>query len=360
MAKVGLPSPDFWRGRRVFITGHTGFKGGWLSLWLEQLGAHVTGYALPPDHMPSLCELADVESAVQSVRGDICDAVALASAMEAACPQVIFHLAAQPLVQRSYAEPKLTFETNVIGTLNVLEAVRNCPTVDVVVSVTTDKVYENKEWVWAYRETDMLGGYDPYSSSKACAELVVAAWRRSYFSSQQNSQGVAIASVRAGNVFGGGDWSENRLVPDCIRAFQKGSKVLIRNPHATRPWQHILEPLCGYLLLAECMTSDRDAYATAWNFGPDLSGVKPVNWIVDRMVSEWGDGASWSLEGNEHPHEASLLAVDATLARSRLGWSPKLPLSEAIGRTVSWYRKQAEGHSAKELVISDIRHYESI
>ncbi|MEK7994901.1 MAG: CDP-glucose 4,6-dehydratase [Planctomycetota bacterium] len=354
MVPLGLPDPGYWKDKNVFVTGHTGFKGGWLSLWLKQLGASVTGFSLPPDQSPSLCELACVEEKVHSIRGDIRDRRTLVAAMKAAAPQVVFHLAAQPLVQRSYLEPALTFETNVIGTVNVLEAVRASATVGVVVSITTDKVYENKEWVWAYRETDQLGGYDPYSSSKACSELVVSSWRQSFFS---EAQGVGVASARAGNVIGGGDWSENRLVPDCIRAFEKGSKVLVRNPLATRPWQHVLEPLCGYLLLAERLSEDRRTYSRAWNFGPDLTDVKPVSWIVDRMVSEWGAGASWSLEGSDHPHEASLLAVDATLARSRLQWNPRLPLREALERTVKWYRQQAAGMSASDLIVDDINYY---
>lgn len=356
MGLVRLPNADFWSGRKVFVTGHTGFKGGWLALWLEQLGAVVTGYALAPDQKPSLCELAGVEATVRSVRGDIRDSASLAGAMKAAAPEVVFHLAAQPLVRRSYVEPALTFETNVVGTVNVLEAVRATPTVTTVVAITTDKVYENKEWVWAYRENDRLGGYDPYSASKACSELVISSWRQSFFT---GSREIAVSSARAGNVIGGGDWSENRLVPDCIKAFEKQQQVVIRNPHATRPWQHVLEPLGGYLLLAEKMAEERNAYSTAWNFGPDLADVKPVGWIVDRLVSEWGGEASWSLEGKGQPHEASLLAVDATLARARLGWSPRFSLPEALERTVKWYRRLAGGAAARDLVVDDIHYYQS-
>lgn len=356
MGLVRFPNADFWSGKKVFVTGHTGFKGGWLVLWLEQLGAIVTGYALAPDQNPSLCELAGVEATMRSVRGDIRDSASLVGAMEAAAPEIVFHLAAQPLVRRSYVEPALTFETNVVGTVNVLEAVRATPTVTTVVAITTDKVYENKEWLWAYRENDRLGGYDPYSASKACSELVISSWRRSYFS---GSREIAVSSARAGNVIGGGDWSEDRLVPDCIKAFEKRQKVVIRNPHATRPWQHVLEPVGGYLLLAEKMAEDRNAHSTAWNFGPDPADVKPVGWIVDRLVSEWGGEASWSIEGEGQPHEASLLAVDATLARARLGWSPRLSLPEALQRTVKWYRRLADGVPARDLVVDDIHYYQS-
>lgn len=356
MESVRLPNADFWRDKKVFVTGHTGFKGGWLALWLEQLGAVVTGYALAPDQHPNLCELAGVEATMRSVRGDIRDRATLVGAVKAAAPEVVFHLAAQPLVRRSYVEPTLTFETNVLGTVNILEAVRATPTVTTVVAITTDKVYENKEWVWAYRESDRLGGYDPYSSSKVCSELVISSWRQSFFA---GSRAIAVSSARAGNVIGGGDWSEDRLIPDCIKAFQKLQKVVIRNPHATRPWQHVLEPLGGYLLLAEKMAEDRIAYSTAWNFGPELADVKPVGWIVDRLVSEWGGEASWSLEDEGQPHEASLLAVDATFARARLGWSPRFSLPEALERTVNWYRRLADGVPARDLVVDDILCYQS-
>jgi CDP-glucose 4,6-dehydratase len=354
-----IPNSQFWRGKRVFLTGHSGFKGTWLSMWLHRLGAQVMGFSLPPDTQPSLCLLADLNAVIQHAQGDIRDAAGLSAAMQAFAPDVVLHLAAQALVKRSYREPLLTFGTNVMGTLHLMEAVRRAPSVRSVVIVTTDKCYENREWPWAYREIDALGGYDPYSSSKACAELAVAAWRRSYFPAKEG-QPVRIASARAGNVIGGGDWSEDRLVPDCIRALSAGATIEIRNPSAMRPWQHVLEPLCGYLLLAEGLWRGDTDLAEGWNFGPDMQDVEPVSFVADRVTALWGDGATWSTVGQTGPHEAGLLAVDATKARAVLGWRPRLTLAQAIAWTVDWYKAHRAGRLAAELIRDDIQAYEEI
>ncbi len=345
----GTTPPAFsWQGRRVFLTGHTGFKGGWLALWLAQLGATVRGYALDPPTQPSLFTVARVGEAVEDIRGDIRDSAALERAMQAFAPEVVFHLAAQPLVRASYQDPIGTFETNVIGTARVLDAVRRAPSVAAVVSVTTDKCYENKEWVWPYRESDPLGGYDPYSSSKACAEIVSAAFRQSYFPVEELGQpqghGVALATARAGNVIGGGDWSADRLLPDLLRGFLSGQPVRIRHPHAIRPWQHVLEPLHGYILLAEkLLTPDRDQaarFATAYNFGPSSEDAQPVSWIAEQMATLWGEGASWQTDGSPSPHEAGHLRLDSSRARADLGWAPRLDDLDTIVRTaLAWEQR---------------------
>jgi CDP-glucose 4,6-dehydratase len=354
-----IPNSQFWRGKRVFLTGHSGFKGTWLSIWLHRLGAEVMGFSLPPDTQPSLSLLAGLDTVIQNVQGDIRDAARLSAAVQAFAPDVVMHLAAQALVKRSYREPVLTFETNVMGTLHLMEAVRRAPPVRSVVIVTTDKCYENREWLWAYREIDALGGYDPYSSSKACAELAVAAWRRSYFSATED-QPVRIASARAGNVIGGGDWSEDRLIPDCIRAIGAGVPIEIRNPSAMRPWQHVLEPLCGYLLLAEGLWRGDTNLAEGWNFGPHMQDIEPVSFIADRVTALWGDGATWTTTDQAGPHEAGLLAVDAAKARARLGWQPRLTLAQALDWTVRWYKAHRDGRFAAELIRGDIAAYEAI
>ena len=352
-----LPDPAFWAGKQVFLTGHTGFKGAWLAVWLRRMGAHVTGFALAPE-VPSLCADAGIEASIASVRGDIREPGAVARAMQNANPGIVLHMAAQALVRRSYQDPIGTFETNVIGTARVLEAARHAPGVRAVVSVTTDKCYENREWPWAYRETDALGGHDPYSASKACAELVTASWRRSFLSGERPGKpGLALATARAGNVIGGGDWSMDRLVPDCIRAFAAGRAVSIRNPHATRPWQHVLEPLCGYLLLAERLHDDGQGFAEAWNFGPAMDDVQPVTHVVDGLARAWGDGAGWAIEDGDHPHEAGFLAVDPALARTRLDWRPRLGLAGALDWTGRWYRAHAAGQDAAALIDTDIERY---
>jgi len=353
-----LPDPAFWSGRRVFLTGHTGFKGSWLAMWLQSLGAEVTGFALAPV-TPSLSDAAGVEGRITSIRGDIRDLPTLQAAMRRADPEVVLHMAAQALVRRSYDNPLETLTTNILGTAHVLEAARQVPGLRALVNVTTDKCYENREWAWAYRETDALGGHDPYSASKACAELVTAAWRRSFLSGRPGQPPVALATARAGNVIGGGDWAPDRLVPDCIRAFTEGRAVELRNPHATRPWQHVLDPLCGYLLLAEALHDRGQAFAEAWNFGPDTGDAQPVAAIVSGLAQAWGGGAVWRAMPGDHPHEAGLLAVDSARARTKLGWRPRVPLDTALDWTGAWYRQHHEGRNAHVLMQDDIRHYQA-
>ncbi len=368
LASGATPPAFSWQGRKVFLTGHTGFKGGWLALWLAQLGATVRGYALDPPTQPNLFTAARVGAAVEDIRGDIRDSVALEHAMHAFAPEVVFHLAAQPLVRLSYQDPIGTFETNVLGTARVLDAVRRAPSVAAVVSVTTDKCYENKEWIWPYRENDPLGGYDPYSSSKACAELVSAAFRQSYFSvagpGQPQGHGVALATARAGNVIGGGDWSTDRLLPDLILGFLSGQPVRIRHPHAIRPWQHVLDPLYGYILLAEkLLTPDRDQaarFATAYNFGPSGEDAQPVGWIAEQMATLWGDGASWQTDNSPSPHEAGYLRLDSSRARADLGWAPRLRLQEALELVVFWHRAFHSGQEMQALTLQQIRQYSAL
>ncbi len=361
----GSPAAAIWRGKRVFLTGHTGFKGGWLALWLTQLGAVVRGFALDPATTPNLLTEARLASVIEDVRGDIRDAKALEGAMHSFRPEVVFHLAAQPLVRTSYEDPIGTYETNVIGTARVLDAVRRCPSVRAVVSVTTDKCYENKEWLWGYRETDPLGGYDPYSSSKACAEIVSAAFRQSYFHpdkwNQPGGHTTGIATGRAGNVIGGGDWALDRLLPDLIRGFAAGEPVRIRRPLSIRPWQHVLEPVCGYLLLAEkLLSNDAARYATAFNFGPHDDDAQPVQWIVERMTKFWGDGATWVLDPDPSVHEAGYLKLDASRARAELGWKPQLRLETALEWLVRWYKAAAAGEDMQALTLKQIADYEAL
>ncbi len=348
----------FWRDKNVFLTGHTGFKGGWLSLWLQQMGANVTGYALQPPTNPSLFEIAQVSKGMTSIIGDIRDAGALLHAMQAASPDVVIHMAAQPLVRYSYIDPVETYSSNVMGTVHLLEAVRKTPSVRAVINVTSDKCYENKEWVWGYRENEPMGGYDPYSSSKGCAELVAAAYRSSYFGAKDFARHrTGLATVRAGNVIGGGDWAGDRLIPDMIRAFGAGEPVVIRSPHAIRPWQHVLEPLRGYLLLAERLVQEGPAFAEGWNFGPAEDDAKPVQWIVERLAELWGEGAAWRLDGGQHPHEASYLKLDCAKARARLGWHPRWDLATALERIVAWYRAFKRGEDMRALTLQQIATY---
>ena len=350
---------EFWCGKRVLLTGHTGFKGSWLSLWLQSMGAQVVGYALAPPTEPSLFEVAGVGAGMTSVIGDIRDLEHLRAVFAEHKPEIVIHMAAQPLVRYSYAEPVETYSTNVMGTVNLLEAVRGTPGVKAVVNVTTDKCYENREWAWGYRENEAMGGYDPYSSSKGCAELVTAAYRNSFFNSATFNvkHSIAIASARAGNVIGGGDWAEDRLIPDIMRAITQGRSVTIRNPHAIRPWQHVLEPLSGYLKLAQKLYEEGAAYAEGWNFGPNDEDAKPVQWIVEQLTQSWGEGASWLLDGGEHPHEAHYLKLDCSKAKSRLDWHPRWHLDEALKRIVDWQKQYLYGRDMRAVTIEQIDLY---
>jgi CDP-glucose 4,6-dehydratase len=351
---------DFWRGRRVFLSGHTGFKGGWLSLWLQSLGADLTGYSLRAPTLPNLFEEARVAEGMTSVMGDIRDLESLVESMRAARPEIVIHMAAQPLVRYSYQNPVETYATNVMGTVHMLEAVRATPTVRAVVNITTDKCYENKEWVWGYRENDPMGGYDPYSSSKGCAELVSAAYRTSFFNPESyGKHGVALATVRAGNVIGGGDWAQDRLIPDTLAAFEHDKSVRIRNPNAIRPWQHVLEPLQGYLLLAERLFQEGPAYAEGWNFGPADHDCRPVGWIVELLAKEWGEGARWDIDVLTQPHEANFLKLDSSKAMTRLGWAPRWDLQRALQSIVTWHQARLAGADLQALSLGQIREYTS-
>lgn len=350
-------SGEFWKGRRVFLTGHTGFKGSWLSLWLQRLGADLVGYALPPPSKPNLFEAACVADGMTSLLGDIRAADQMQSAIADHAPEIVIHMAAQALVRASYQNPLETFATNVMGTANLLEAVRHTPGVKAVVVVTSDKCYENREWIWGYRENDPMGGFDPYSCSKGCAELVTAAFRNSYFSTAGDNQ-PAIASVRAGNVIGGGDWAEDRLIPDMMRAITERRPVLIRNPNAIRPWQHVLEPLSGYLRLAQKLYDNGERYAEGWNFGPSDQDARKVSWIVDHVTRLWGDGAAWENDGGQHPHEAHHLKLDCSKARARLGWQPRWTLQEALQRIVTWHRSYLQGDNVRNLSLRQIEDFE--
>ena len=346
---------SFWKGRRVLITGHTGFKGSWLSLWLNELGAKLSGYALSPETETSFFSMAEIQRFfVASNYEDIRDGEKLCGFLKETKPEVVFHLAAQPLVRQSYADPVGTYEINVMGTVNLFNAVRSCPSIRAVVNITTDKVYENKEWLYGYREVDRLGGYDPYSNSKACSELVTAAFRDSFFNIKNYSDHrVAIATARAGNVIGGGDWAADRLVPDCIRAFHAQKEVLIRFPKSTRPWQHVLDPLAGYLLLAERLCDDGPTISGSWNFGPGPDSAKPVDWMVENLKRLWGDNASYKVQHDQQPHEAGFLYLDSSKARSLLGWTPRLSISEALHMSVEWYKSFYQGNADPYKLCSD-------
>jgi CDP-glucose 4,6-dehydratase len=354
---MASPRRPVWSGKTVFVTGHTGFKGSWLSLWLQSLGARVVGYSLPPATSPSLFQLGRVEEGMVSIMGDIRDLTALREAVQRYRPEFVFHLAAQSLVQYGYRNPVETFESNVIGTVNVLEAARSCDRLRAVLAVTTDKCYENEEWVWGYRENDRLGGRDPYSSSKACAELVVSAYRSSYFA--EVGRGPFLASARGGNVIGGGDWSENRLIPDIVRAFLQDRPVAIRHPKAIRPWQHVLDLLNGYLALGEALLEEGSDYADAWNFGPDLDDARPVAWIVEQLKELWGGGAVWQLDQASHAHEATVLSLDCAKAKSKLGWRPAIRLNRALRWTVEWYQAYASGEEVRRLTEAQIARFEA-
>ena len=347
--------PAFWRGRRVFVTGHTGFKGSWLSLWLRRLGANVHGYATLPPTEPNLFTVADVASCLADhTVADVRDAGALTRALGEAAPEIVFHLAAQPLVRHSYDAPVETYAINVLGTVNLLEAVRACPSVRAVVNVTTDKCYENNDVSQSFRETDPLGGHDPYSSSKACSELVTAAYRDSFL----NAAGGARASARAGNVIGGGDWASDRLVPDFFRAIDADRAVLVRHPEATRPWQHVLEPLNGYLLLAERLMLQGARFSEGWNFGPTADDSKPVRWILERLAARC-PGARWTADGGPHRTEAHRLRLDSSKAATRLGWAPRWDIGTALDRTLEWHRCWRAGSDMNAVCLTQIDAYES-
>ena len=349
-------SSDFWRGKRVFITGHTGFKGSWLSLWLQSMGAKVTGFSLTPPTSPSLFLEANIADGMVSVIGDIRDFDALNKALINCQPEILIHMAAQPLVRESYRDPVSTYATNVMGTVHVFEAARKCSSLRAIVNVTTDKCYENREWVWGYRENEPMGGHDPYSNSKGCSELVTAAFRNSYFGDVGTA---AVASARAGNVIGGGDWAAERLVPDALLAFEQGRPVVIRNPTATRPWQHVLEPLSGYLILAEHLHTHGEAFAQAWNFGPRDEDVLSVESVLNLLVSGWGDGATWTLEKEAQLHEATLLKLDISKAISQLGWHPVWSVSQAVSHILEWHQCWLSGGDVKVKMLEQIQRYES-
>jgi CDP-glucose 4,6-dehydratase len=350
------PDPAFWSGRRVLVTGHTGFKGSWLCLWLQQLGAEVTGYALDPTTTPSVFRDARVADGMRSERGDVRDRDALRAIVADVSPEIVLHLAAQSLVRRSYDDPLETYETNVLGALHVLDAVRAAAGVTGLVVVTSDKCYENKEWYWGYREGEELGGLDPYSSSKACVEILTRSLRHAYFAADGAT---AVATARAGNVIGGGDWSSDRLLPDIMRALVAGSPPEIRSPAATRPWQHVLEPLSGYLALAEELARGHEC-AEAWNFGPDEEDAMPVSWIVERVSALWGDASDWRRQEGEHPYESTFLKLDASKARARLGWRPRLGLAAALEWLVEWYRAHARGEDVRAVAERQIRDYSAM
>lgn len=345
---------QFWKSKRVFLTGHTGFKGSWLSIWLKSMGVELHGLALNPPTKPSLFEEANVSDGMRSTIGDIRDFDTVFNAMKACNPDIIIHMAAQPLVRYSYVAPIETYETNVMGTVHLLEAARQIGSAKAIVNVTTDKCYENKEWIWGYREDEPMGGYDPYSNSKGCSELVTSAYRQSFF--QQSS--IALASARAGNVIGGGDWASDRLVPDILRAFEKKIPVTIRNPHSTRPWQHVLEPLSAYISLAEKLYSYGHNFAQGWNFGPYEEDARPVQWIVEHMVGAWGNEASWELDTGINPHEASYLKLDISKARSKLGWQPKWHLGTALEKIIDWHQNWLKHSDMHNMCLLQIEEYQ--
>jgi CDP-glucose 4,6-dehydratase len=350
------PDPAFWRGKRVLVTGHTGFKGSWLCVWLHLLGASVRGYALEPPTEPSLFELARVGEDVDSVIADVRNAAQLRDALVSYEPDVVLHLAAQSLVRRSYQDPVETISTNVLGAAHLLDAVCQAPPVAAVVVVTSDKCYENREWLWAYREDETLGGHDPYSASKAAAEIVARSFRLSFLA----GAGVPVATARAGNVIGGGDWSDDRLVPDVVRALLRDERPEIRSPSATRPWQHVLEPLSGYLALAERLATDGQPFAEAWNFGPPDDDARPVGWIVETVERLWGGPSGWDPQPGEHPHESTFLKLDASKAKARLGWRPRLGLEQALAWVVEWSLGYRDGADLRALTESQIERYSAL
>ncbi|HSC67166.1 MAG TPA: CDP-glucose 4,6-dehydratase [Cellvibrio sp.] len=345
---------SFWRGKRVFLTGHTGFKGSWLSLWLAHMGAVVKGFSLAPSTTPALFDIARIDQMMESDIGDIRDLYRLTHSMTEFNPDIVIHMAAQALVRLSYSEPLATYSTNVMGTLHVFEAARQCPSMRAIVNVTTDKCYENREWEWGYREHEPMGGHDPYSNSKGCAELITSAYRNSFFNKPESP---ALGSARAGNVIGGGDWATDRLIPDILRAFEKVEPVVIRNPQATRPWQHVLEPLSGYLVLAQALYLHGHKYAEGWNFGPRDEDVEPVEWILNQMVGTWGHGASWQLDTGNHPHEAKFLKLDISKARARLHWAPTWRLRQTLEKIIAWQHAWLAKQDMRLYSINEIKQY---
>ena len=359
MEVMGM-NPSFWNGKRVFITGHTGFKGSWLSLWLQHLGAQVVGYALQPPTKPSIFEVAKVEQGMISIIGDIRDGMKLRDNMQQATPDIVIHMAAQSLVRHSYLDPVETYSTNVMGTVYLLEAVRQTPSVRAIVNVTTDKCYENKEWVWGYRENEPMGGSDPYSSSKGCAELVTAAYRNSFFNSANyNEHKVGLATTRAGNVIGGGDWAKDRLIPDILHAIQIGENINIRNPNATRPWQYVLEPLSGYLALAEKLYTQGPAFSEAFNFGPAEEDTKSVKWIVEQLIQQWGIDAIWKQDQEEHPYEAHYLKLDCSKSKMILNWRPRWTLPQALENTIAWHKSHQNGDDMYQISLMQIVNFQN-
>jgi CDP-glucose 4,6-dehydratase len=349
-----IVDPAFWQGKRVFLTGHTGFKGSWLSLWLIKMGAEVKGFSLTPPTNPALFSVAHIDQNMASEIGDIRDLSQLTKSMTEFNPDILIHMAAQSLVRLSYSEPVATYATNVMGTIHVLEAARQCKNLRAIVNITTDKCYENREWEWGYRESEPMGGHDPYSNSKGCAELVTSAYRKSFFHS---TDAPALASARAGNVIGGGDWATDRLIPDILRAFEKSQAVIVRNPQATRPWQHVLEPLSGYLILAQYLWQEGHIFAEGWNFGPKDEDAKPVEWILNKMIATWGEGACWQLDTDAHPHEANFLKLDISKAHSRLRWSPTWSLEYTLAKIIAWHRAWLAGEDMNAYSLSEIESY---
>lgn len=345
----------FWCGRKVFVTGHTGFKGSWLCLWLQQLGAKVTGYALEPPTTPSIFTEAKVEKGLEkSIVGDVRDAEFFTQFMQQVEPEIVIHMAAQPLVRYSYANPVDTYSTNIMGTVNMLEAVRKTPSVKAVLNITSDKCYENVKCVQGYREDDPMGGYDPYSSSKGCAELISSAYRKSFL----QNEGIALATARSGNVIGGGDWAKDRIVPDAMRAFIANKTLLVRNPHATRPWQHVLEPLTGYLLLCQKLVEQSEGFAEGWNFGPDGEDAKPVSTLADIMIRSWGGDARWNSDGGKHVHEANYLKLDCLKAKTLLKWKPVWHLERGLEETVQWYKAWHQKQEMHSYTVDQIEVYQ--
>ncbi|MEZ7892916.1 MAG: CDP-glucose 4,6-dehydratase [Candidatus Wallbacteria bacterium] len=352
---------DFWKGKKVFLTGHTGFKGTWLSIWLNSLNANVRGYALTPPTSPSLFEMSKIDNNVDSVIGDVRNINSLKKAISDFQPEIVIHMAAQPLVRKSYKNPVETYEINVMGTVNLLESCRNINSIRAIVNVTTDKCYENKEWYWGYRENEPMGGYDPYSNSKSCSELITSSYRNSFFNVKDyEKHQVGLASVRAGNVIGGGDWAADRLIPDCLKSLLKGEKIVIRNPYAIRPWQHVLEPLCGYLTLTKKLYEDGSKYGEGWNFGPDDSDAKQVEWIVKKICQKWGNNAGYIIDKGPHPHEASYLKLDCSKAKARLNWIPRWNLETALEKIIEWTYAYKENKNIFEVCVKQIQEYENV